>query len=243
MSARPLYHSFAWAYDAVVASPGGPEAQAIAAALHRRGVGPGAALLDAGCGSGRYSVELAAEGFEVTGADRSEELVALARDRAGGGTRFVVADLCDWSLRERFDAVLCRGVLNDLVDDADRQAAFGGLRRALRPGGVLVLDVRDWDASVDHYTRSPNFERSAETDHGALLFTSSTALDIDRRLLLVHERVALDGGQPQEFDFVMRPWTPTELEAALGDAGFAHVELQPPDLRPARADRIVAIAG
>ena len=40
MTARPLYSSFAWAYDLVVASPGGPEAEAIAAALGRRGIDP-----------------------------------------------------------------------------------------------------------------------------------------------------------------------------------------------------------
>jgi hypothetical protein len=44
----------------------------------------------------------------------------------------VAADLLEWRPPRPVDAVLCRGVLNDLAADADRVAAFA---RWLRPGG------------------------------------------------------------------------------------------------------------
>ena len=60
---RPFYGEFAWAYDDLVARPVADECAGMAAALARRGIGPGATLLDAGCGTGRYAVELARRGF------------------------------------------------------------------------------------------------------------------------------------------------------------------------------------
>jgi len=42
----------------------------------------------------------------------------------------------------RYAAILCRGVLNDIIDDDRRDAVFAAFARALRPNGVLILAVR-----------------------------------------------------------------------------------------------------
>ena len=184
-------------------------------------------MLDAGCGSGRYAAELAAAGFRVTGVDRSTQLIAVAEAR-GARARFEVGDLRAWRPGKPFDAALCRGVLNDVIPEEDRAGVVAGLRRTLRPGGVLVVDVRDWEASVARY-------------RGRLEFVSETSLQRSAHTLLIHERIRL-GSKEEEFDFAMRCWTAAELEAALRAAAFAGVEIPAPDLQPARADRIVAIA-
>ena len=44
---RPFYGEFAWAYDHLVVRPVDDECAAMAATLHRHGVGPGARVLDA----------------------------------------------------------------------------------------------------------------------------------------------------------------------------------------------------
>lgn len=238
VTGRPLYHSFAWAYDVVTAAPGGPDAAVVASVFEEHGVESGARVLDAGCGSGRYAAELARAGFAVTGVDRSAELLAVARERAPE-VEFEEGDLRVWTPRAPFDAALCRGVLNDCIGDEDRQAAVDGLGRALRPGGVLLVDVRDWDGSVERYRRASMHEVSAATPEGTFTFTSATALDPEQRVLRVGERIALEE-HVEGFDFTMRPWTRDELEATLRDAGFDRIEGAPG--LGARADRIVVTA-
>ena len=78
---RPFYGEFAWAYDYLIERPVAGECAGMVAALARRGIGPGASLLDAGCGTGRYAVELARHGFVVSGIDRSPALLAEALRR------------------------------------------------------------------------------------------------------------------------------------------------------------------
>jgi len=66
----------------------------------------GARILDAGCGTGAFSVEAARRGAEVVAVDLSETLVALARERAPaiagpGRLRFLVGDMAEY--RGHFD--------------------------------------------------------------------------------------------------------------------------------------------
>ncbi|HKP90299.1 MAG TPA: class I SAM-dependent methyltransferase [Thermoleophilaceae bacterium] len=236
---RPLYHDFAWAYDAVVAQPAGPAAEAVAEALAAHGVPAGSSLVDAGCGTGRYAAAFAGLGYLVTGVDLSPELVAVA-ERAAPDARFEVADLRSWTPAEPFDAALCRGVLNDLIDDADRVAALAGLRRSLRAGGVLVADVRDWERTARRYEADPAIERTADTPRGRVVFTSHTTLEPDTHTMRIRERIAVGDEPPAEFDFAMRCWTREELQTALPEAGFAQTELNA--LEASRPDRITVLA-
>jgi len=169
VAARPFYGEFAWAYDYLIERPVAGECAGMVAALARRGIGPGASLLDAGCGTGRYAVELARRGFVVTGIDRSPALLAVALRRpvdASARVRFGSGDLLALPAGAGFDAIVCRGVLNDLVETAERAAVFAAFGRALRPGGAVLFDVRDWDASVAGKTAQPVSERRAATVSG-----------------------------------------------------------------------------
>jgi 2-polyprenyl-3-methyl-5-hydroxy-6-metoxy-1,4-benzoquinol methylase len=79
-------------------------------------------ILDVGCGSGRFAVDLAVRGAEVTGLDFAEGMLTLARQRAeteGVADRceFLNEDFLAWDPRRHFDLVLAMGVF-DYVKDA-----------------------------------------------------------------------------------------------------------------------------
>jgi len=198
-------------------------------ALSQRGVSSGSKILDAGCGTGRYSIELARRGYIVTGLDVSRELLSEARRKLGGLSlppTFEVGNLLKLSSAPRFDGILCRGVLNDITDDAGRQEAFFAFARALRKGGVLVLDVREWNSTALRKAKEPVFERTVETDRGKLTFRSTTRLDDKARRLLVSERYTLEENHVaivSEYDFIMRCWTKEELNGNLANAGFGTI--------------------
>jgi 2-polyprenyl-3-methyl-5-hydroxy-6-metoxy-1,4-benzoquinol methylase len=102
------------------------------------GHGHGRELLDAGCGSGRWSVFLAQAGWVVTGADISAELIRLATPAKG--VTYVASAIQDLDLPAgRFDAWLSVTALQHITSPAEFHAALDNLFRMLRPGGMAVL--------------------------------------------------------------------------------------------------------
>jgi 2-polyprenyl-3-methyl-5-hydroxy-6-metoxy-1,4-benzoquinol methylase len=75
---RPFYTEYAWAFDLLIDRPVRKECAVIAAWLVERGVMPGSEILDAGCGTGRYAIELARRGYVVHGVDLSPDLIEVA---------------------------------------------------------------------------------------------------------------------------------------------------------------------
>jgi SAM-dependent methyltransferase len=247
---RPFYTEYAWAFDLIIDRPVRKECAVIASWLIERGVLPGARLLDAGCGTGRYARELARRGYRVHGIDRSPDLLDVAATQSGdrtGAVSFALGDILTLPVGE-YDAILCRGVLNDFIEDEDRHAVCSSLAHALRPGGILVLDVREWEASAARKLQEPVFRKRVTTERGLLTFTSVTALDAERRRLVVSEQHSLvhDGKErAHDYVFVMRCWTREELSESLASNGLhqvAYFGAFDPAVESGRTDRIVAVA-
>lgn len=104
------------------------------------GLGPGAPVLDLGCGAGDpIGAWLIAGGFDVVGVDASPAMLALARTRMPGAT-LVEADMRGLDLRRRFDAVIAWDSFFHLSPAARRRT----IRRVadhLNPGGRFLATV------------------------------------------------------------------------------------------------------
>jgi SAM-dependent methyltransferase len=100
-------------------------------------------ILDLGCGTGRHAQLLAKKGFEVTGLDRSEQMLATARAAASNGhaLEFLQGDLRDARLGREFDVVVSLfHVMSYQTTNADLAAALATLRAHLSPGGLFIFD-------------------------------------------------------------------------------------------------------
>ena len=162
---------------------------------------------------------------------------------------FQVGDILELPSRPSYDIILCRGVLNDIIDDPGHQQVFFSFARALRKGGILILDVREWTKSVSQKGREPVFERAIEIDGGTLTFRAVTRLEYEtKRLLVVESHILERVDAPKtiaEYDFVMQCWTRDELHNNLISAGFGSIAYFG-DYRSSSpvgsTDRIVAVA-
>jgi daunosaminyl-N,N-dimethyltransferase/N-dimethyltransferase len=117
-------------------------------------------VLEVACGSGSFLVPLA-ERYRVSGIDLSPELLAIAA-RKLPGVPLRPGDMRSFEVDEPVDAVLCLfSSIGYLRDESELRTAAACFARAVRPGGVLLVepwldpaDFIDGHAGLDTY-RSP----------------------------------------------------------------------------------------
>jgi SAM-dependent methyltransferase len=103
----------------------------------------GRRVLDVGCGTGKSFEPLLERGYSVTACDLSPAMVTAAREKAAArGVHVFVADMRRLPRMEPVDWVTCLDdAVNYLLGDDDLALALAGMRRALRPGGLVTFDV------------------------------------------------------------------------------------------------------
>jgi ubiquinone/menaquinone biosynthesis C-methylase UbiE len=104
-----------------------------------------AKILDLGCGAGVVMEQLIRRGYTVIGADRSADMLNLTRERLASYPAKAYElhqGTCEQLpfATHQFDVVLCVGVFG-YIDDV--VGALTEIRRVLRPGGRLVMSVRN----------------------------------------------------------------------------------------------------
>lgn len=183
---------------------------------------PGADILDCPCGFGRHAAVLAAEGYHVTGLDRSETLLREAERRRGDDEwpRYVRGDYRELP----FDAASFTAVLNlftslGYLERDDDVGVLRELRRVLRDGGALIIETTHRDA-VARSATPRSWHRLPE---GAL-YLEEREIDWAAGAVDTYRLVILPGGERIERPYRLRFYSVTEWAEMLHEAGFAEVD-------------------
>jgi SAM-dependent methyltransferase len=94
-------------------------------------------VLDAGCGTGRVAIAVAAVGHRTVGVDLDPSMLGEAC-AAAPELEWVLADVSELDLARRFDVVVAAGNLWPLLTPGTHERAVARLAAHLRPGGRLV---------------------------------------------------------------------------------------------------------
>ena len=176
----------------------------------------GGPVLELACGTGRLTTHLSAVGLDIDPA-----MLAVARRR--GVARLVCADMRRFRLACRFGLVAVPYNSVQLLDGHDEMVAC--LRVAadhLVPGGLLGLEVGDFQAGASRDTVAPELLAEAE---GVRLY-GALVHDRGRRTTIYHRRFE-DGGGARVDHVRLRCLDRAELEALLRHAGLCLVEARP----------------
>ncbi|MCB1019867.1 MAG: class I SAM-dependent methyltransferase [Bryobacterales bacterium] len=181
----------------------------------------GGRVLDLCCGTGQLARWLTACGFEVTGLDGSEEMLAHARRNAPKAS-FVCADARLFAFEEPFDAVLSTfDSVNHFATLEDVGTVFENVARALEPGGVFVFDVNTQAGFLDAA------DESYITEEGGPVCVVRSTYDVKTGVGLSKVTGFLQEGElwrRVDFEIPEYHYALKDLKAALRAAGFRPAE-------------------
>ena len=139
-------------YDLVYGSDWKAEYEFLLACFEKHAHGNVERVFEPACGTGRLLVKLAQAGFDVAGVDLNAAAVDFCNDRlerSGFPRSAFVGDMCDFTVDQPVDAAF--NTINSFRHLPSEAAAEGHLAcvaRAVRPGGVIILETPEGMKSV-----------------------------------------------------------------------------------------------
>jgi SAM-dependent methyltransferase len=188
-------------------------------------------ILDCSCGVGTQAFGLARLGHTVTGTDISPGAIQKAvqeRAKLGINVDFQVADMRALdNVSGPFDAVVSfDNSLAHLTTDADLAFALSNVLSVLRPGGIFLASMRDYD-EARHTRPTGTMPRHIVDSLGERVYVQTWDWSEDNRFydlrLFVLKRSGVDwNARPLETR--MRAYTRAEITTELDKTGFASSE-------------------
>ncbi len=191
-------------------------------------------VLDAACGTGQHAIALAQAGYQVAGADLFPQMVQLADLNASAADqkiRFKAAGFGSIATAfpdEQFQAVLCLGnSLPHVKSSSELQAALVDFAKLLAPGGLLLIQQRNFDYIMRAKERHMPPQSHQKGDEEWLFFRF---YDFEPSGLIQFNILTLHRKKDQKWQVelnstTLMPILSEELMKALDNSGFSEIRL------------------
>ncbi len=192
----------------------------------------GSHVLDAPCGNGRLSFELAKRGLRVTGVDISKEFIDEARHRAEhqppatagesaltGVCDFILGDMRGIEGESIYDGAYCFGNSFGFMQYSDMEKFLSGVARALKPGARFIVNTGMAAESI-----LPDFEEQSSHQVGDITMTVKERYVVAESCIDSEYIFERDGRSESRF---AKHWiyTTAEIQRMLERAGFEVIKL------------------
>ena len=191
-------------------------------------------LLDAACGTGMHAIALAQAGFDVVGVDFSHRMIEHARANAQAAQVAVQFEQAGFGELEnvfgagQFDAVLCLGnSLPHVLSSQQLEKALADFAASLKPGGLVIIQNRNFDAVMAHRLRwmEPQAAREGEAEWLFLRFYDFEQDDLITFNIITLLREGGNAWTQSVHSTRLRPLLADEMRTSLNRADFRSISL------------------
>jgi len=173
-------------------------------------------ILDLACGFGRHTNRLAALGHSMTGIDLTPGFLEIARKDAferKADVTYQQGDMRNISFEDEFDRLMLLFTAFGYFSDEVNLQVLVNMRRALKPGGLLIFDSPNRDALLKDM--KPYFVVEKE---GNLMIDRLSFEGLTGRYY--NQRIVIRDGVRKDKPFFVRLYNPSEMKLLLAQAGL-----------------------
>ena len=218
------YKDFSLVYDELMSDVDYKKLCALALKLCKKHNHTPRLVLDAGCGTGSFALELTKKGIDVIGVDASFDMLSVAREKLGASVTLICQTLQDLDLYGTIDTCFCMlDTFNHITDYDQLQKALCKISLFLEPNGLLIFDV---NTVYKHKEVLGNNIFTEQTDDIYMVWQNSLRKDGVSVNIVLNFFVADENDRyirlQESFD--ERAYTQEQLHSLLENAGFEVVQ-------------------
>ena len=178
-------------------------------------------ILDLACGFGRHTNRLAALGHRMTGVDLMPGFLEIARQdaqRRSVQVNYQPGDMRQIQYQAEFDRVLLAFTAFGYFEDEENLLVLQNVRRALKPGGLVIFDTQNRDTFLKGFVPCFVNEKEGNLMIDRITFDTQTGR-------LYNRRIVIRDGVRRDKPFFVRMYNPTEIRAVVAEAGLEITKL------------------
>ncbi|EGO63739.1 class I SAM-dependent methyltransferase [Acetonema longum] len=176
-----------------------------------------ARILDLYCGYGRHAIQLAKNGFRVTGVDPTQAFLDIARQKAReemAELEFQQYDMRCLDFHQKFDAVINMFATFGYFSDEENLNVLKLIAQSLQSKGVLLMDLlnRDWMVrnNLNRYWRHPGGD-----------YVVSYKVELQNGVAVMKREITNQNtGVKTKYEFFLRSYSLPELDLIMQASGF-----------------------
>lgn len=147
-------------------------------------------ILELGSGSGSHAHYFCEAGFEVTGIERSPEMVDLAKSKNIIGFNPIIGDISSFELPQQFDITLSLfHVISYLTENKSLIDCFKAVYKQLKPGGIFMFDI--WYSAAVYYQKPETRIKRLENDEVEIVRLAESKTESNKNAVEVNFEVII----------------------------------------------------
>ncbi|SBW07367.1 class I SAM-dependent methyltransferase [uncultured Dysgonomonas sp.] len=186
----------------------------------------GAKILELCCGTGRLTIPIAKDGYDISGLDYTSSMLEQAKVKAaeaGLDIRFIEADIRTFDLQEKYDLIFIPfNSIHHLYKNEDLFKAFNAVKKHLKNGGLFLLDC--FNPNIQYIVEGEKEQKEiagyTTEDGREVLIKQTMRYENKTQVNRIEWHYYING----EFDSIqnldMRMFFPQELDSYLERNGF-----------------------
>ncbi|MFC4388434.1 class I SAM-dependent DNA methyltransferase [Gracilibacillus marinus] len=240
------YSKLAYIYDILMDDAPYDDWQAFVQSMVNKYLPHANKMLDLGCGTGELSNRFTTLGYQVTGVDYSEDMLAYAQEQSNKlqhRVHYIQQDIRLLNGLSGFDVSICLcDVLNYIVTEEDVRSVFNNAYKSLKVDGLFMFDVH----SIKHMEESLANQTFAEIyDDVSYVWFCEKGEEIGEVIHDLTFFIQEDGNKYERFDEIhhQRTFSVEIYKQLLKEAGFTLLSMHTDfsmeqDVTPENGERI-----